>query len=64
MSVAKKTGFLLGLAALAVAYGMAGSSELDDILVERDYYCDRVANGYWPDYRGILNTECNESQGD
>jgi len=34
------------------------SMDYEDVMAERDFYCDMVEEGSWPDYRGISEEEC------
>lgn len=38
--------------------GTVGNMEREDALREHQHYCRMVAEGNWPDYKGILETEC------
>ena len=45
---------LIGLAIL----GIAGNMSYHDERVERNFYCEMVKAGAWPDYKHIYAAEC------
>lgn len=45
---------------IALAYLVFGAMDYADELRERDYYCEMVAAGAWPDYRGSYGRECGD----
>lgn len=45
-------------ALIVLAFGIAGSMDHEDALLQQDHYCKMVANGLWPDYNGVYKDEC------
>lgn len=43
---------------ILLALGLCGCGDYDDAKEEEALYCDMVAKGYWPDYRGVYQERC------
>lgn len=46
---------------LIAAVLAVGSMEYADQVDEHANYCENVAAGYWPDYKGIARKECPQT---
>ena len=53
-----RLAFILVGAAFIVGLGMVGRADMNDEIAEAVYYCDMVADGYWPNYNP--ETDCGK----
>jgi len=44
--------------AIVAAFGIVGGMDYEDAEAQQALYCDNVANGVWPDYDKIYDSEC------
>lgn len=42
------------------AFGKVGQMDFEDALSQEQTYCKRVAEGTWPDYKGIYEKVCKK----
>lgn len=46
------------LLALLGLFGLAGAMDYEDQQAEQERYCEMVKAGYWPDFNGTYQDEC------
>lgn len=51
---------VLAIAAILLVLGIVGNMDYADELREAQAYCNNVADGIWPDYKGIYQKECKK----
>ena len=49
---------IAGIVAFVALLGMVGQMDFEDEARAHLLYCDNVANGVWPDYDKIYDSEC------
>lgn len=54
----KTVCFVLGAAVVVAALSVAGRADYEEAVASQQRYCDRVAAGHWPDFRGNYATAC------
>ena len=58
-----KYKYIIIAISVAVAIGLfliVQKMDYEDDLIEQRIYCERVNGGFWGDYNGIYEEECNE----
>ena len=53
----KKWIAALGVFAVVIIFGLAGSADYEDQKAEAEYYCAMVFNGYWGAYNKSIDCE-------
>ncbi|WZB35724.1 hypothetical protein FtMidnight_44 [Enterobacteria phage FtMidnight] len=54
----KKILACVGFIAALILFGIVGNMDYEDALLEEKRYCENVAEGVWPDYKGIFEAVC------
>ena len=55
-----RLAYILTGAVFIIALGLVGRADMNDEIAEAVYYCDMVADGYWPDYNNTAS-ECHKA---
>lgn len=60
----KKTvcAILLAVLYLVLIFGFAAEADFEEAQRQEREYCTAVADGSWPDYRGVADKLCNNKE--